>query len=322
MKAIVCTKYGPPEVLEVKETPKPTPKDKEVRIRVKATSVTVADARVRGFNVPSSYWVPARLALGITKPRNSVLGVEMSGIIEAAGSNVRKFKIGDEVYATTIQFGGYAEYVCFSEKAAIAIKPKNISFEEAATIPVGALTALYFLRAANIRAGHQVLIYGASGSVGTYAIQLAKHFRAEVTAVCSSVNTDLVKSLGADHTIDYTREDFTKNGETYDILFDAVGKTSLNKSMRSLKEKGYYLHAVGSPGISIRMKIKGLLSSKKFVAGGPSTCTADLDYLRDLVEKDILKPVIDRTYSLEQIVEAHRYVDTGRKKGNVAITIQ
>ena len=321
MKAIVCTKYGPPEVLELKETPKPTPKDKEVLIRVKATSVTVADARVRGFNVPPSYWLPARLALAITKPRKQVLGIEMSGIIEVVGNKVRKFKIGDEVYTTTIRFGGYAGYVCFSEKAAIAIKPKNISFEEAATLPVGALTALYFLRAANVRAGHQVLIYGASGSVGTYAIQLAKHFGAEVTAVCSSVNTDLVKSLGADHTIDYTREDFTNNGKTYDILFDVVGKTSLNKNVRSLKKKGVYLHSIASPGISIQMKIKGLLSSKKFVGGGPSPCTADLDYLMDLVEKGILKPVIDRTYSLEQMIEAHRYVDTGRKKGNVAITV-
>ena len=321
MKSIVCKKYGPPEVLEVKETDKPAPKDKEVLIQVKATSVTAADVRVRGFNVPPSYWLPARLALGITKPRNPILGIEMAGIIEAVGSKVGKFQKGDEVYGTSLQLGGYAEYVCFSEKAAIAVKPKNISFEEAATIPVGALTALYFLRAANIRAGHQVLIYGASGSVGTYALQLAKHFGAKVTAVCSSVNTRLVQSLGADDTIDYTREDFTKNGESYDIIFDAVGKTALNKSVDSLKEEGAFLHAVASPGVSIRMKIKSMTSSKRFIGGGPSTNSQDLLYLKDLVEQNALKPVIDRIYPLDQIAEAHRYVDTGRKKGNVAIKV-
>ncbi len=321
MKAILCKKYGPPEVLEFEEINKPIPGNEEVLIQIKASSVTVADSRIRGFNVPPSYWLPARLALGITKPRNAVLGVEMAGIIEATGSNVRKFKVGDEVFATTLKFGGYAECTCLSENAAIAIKPKNISFEEAATIPVGALTSLYFLKAANISVGHKLLIYGASGSVGTYALQLAKYFGAEVTAVCSSLNTSLVKSLGADDAIDYTREDFTKNGETYDIIFDAVGKTDVNKCVDSLKEEGAFLHAVASPGVSIRMKIKGLTSSKRFIGGGPSTNAQDLLYLKDLVEKGALKPVIDRIYPLDQIVEAHRYVDTGRKKGNVAITV-
>jgi NADPH:quinone reductase-like Zn-dependent oxidoreductase len=322
MKAVVYEKYGSPDVLEIKELAKPTPKDNEILVKVYATTVTVADVRSRSFTVPPSFWLPARIALGFRKPKKAVLGMELAGEIEAVGKDVARFKKGDQVFAATlINFGAYAEYKCLPENAAVSVKPNNITFEEAAALPIGARTALHYLRKANIQPGQKVLVYGASGSVGTYAVQLAKYFGAEVTGVCSTANVELVKSLGADKVIDYTVEDFSDEGETYDIIFEAVDKSSFSACMRVLKEDGIYLNVtVPIPGL--RMLWAKMTSSKKLMLGeNPPEEAEDLSFLKKLVEAGEIKPVIDRCYPLEQIVNAHRYVDKGHKKGNVAITV-
>lgn len=322
MKAIVCTKYGPPEVLKLMHVEKPVPNDNEVLIKVFATTVTAGDCRMRGFDVPLSYRIPARFALGITKPRKKILGMEIAGEIVAVGNNVSRFNVGDQVCAGTgMAFGGYAEYCCLAENAVIAFKPSNLSYEEAVSINIGGRTALYFLKKANIQAGHKVLIYGASGSVGTYAVQLAKHFGAEVTAVCSTTNIDLVKSLNADKVVDYTNEDFTQNGEKYDIIFETVGKTSISKSIKSLTTEGVFLHAVAAPGTSMQLRLLTMHSKKRVVGGGPPSTTDDLILLYQLAAKKKINPVIDRRYRLEEMAEAHSYVNTGRKKGNVIILV-
>ena len=322
MKAIVCTKYGPPEVLQLAQVEEPVPKDNEVLIRVYATTVTVADSRVRSFRVPLSFWLPARIALGLRKPKRAILGTELAGEIESMGKDVKLFKKGDQVFAITGHFGGaYAEYICIPEDRTVALKPSNTTYEEAAAIPMGGLMALYFLRKGNIQSGQKVLIYGASGSIGTFAIQLAKNFGAEVTGVCSTSNLELIKSLGADKVIDYTQEDFTKNGETYDVILDSVGKSSLSSGMRSLKKGGIYLHTVVTPALGVRMRWISMTSGKRVMGGTTTGRTEDLIFLRELVEAGKIKPVIDRRYPMEQIVEAHRYVDKGHKKGNVVITI-
>jgi NADPH:quinone reductase-like Zn-dependent oxidoreductase len=322
MKAIVCTKYGPPEVLQLKEVETPVPRDNEVRIRILATTVTSGDSRVRSFTVPFSFWLLARIALGLRKPKKAILGSELAGEIELAGEDVKLFKKGDQVFAYPGHNGGaYAEYICMPENGCLAIKPANMTFEEAAAIPFGGNTALHFLRKGNVRSGQKVLIYGASGSVGTYAVQLAKYFGAEVTGVCGTANLELVTSLGADKVIDYTKEDFTKNGETYDVIFDAVGKGPFSGCMRSLKKEGIYLQAVAAPALMVRMRWTSMISSKKLIGGTATPETENLIYLKQLVEAGKIKPVIDRSYPLEQIIEAHRYVDKGHKKGNVVITI-
>jgi NADPH:quinone reductase-like Zn-dependent oxidoreductase len=323
MKAIKCTKYGPPEVLQFVEMEKPTPKDNEVLIKIHATSVTIADSRVRGFNVPLSFWLPARIALGWRKPKKDILGAELTGEIEATGKNVTLFKTGDKVIAYTghDRFGTYTEFICLTETAVIALKPDTIEYENAVAIPFGGGTALHFMREANIQKGQKVLIYGASGSVGSYAVQLANYFGAEVTGVCSTENLKLVKSLGADHVIDYTKEDFSQHAEKYDVIFDAVGKSSLSACVKSLKSNGMFIQAVATPALSVRMKLMSLFSGKRFIGGTLIPKAEDLIYLVELVGKGIIKPVIDRKYPFEKIVEAHRYVDKGHKKGNVVITL-
>jgi len=262
------------------------------------------------------------MALGLRKPKKAILGSELAGEIEATGRDVKLFRRGDQVFAYPGHNGGaYAEYICMPENGCLAIKPSNMTFEEAAAIPFGGNTALHFLRKGNVRSGQKVLIYGASGSVGTYAVQLAKYFGAEVTGVCGTTNLELITSLGTDKVVDYTKEDFTKNGEIYDVIFDAVGKSSFSGCIKSLKKEGVYLQAVAAPAVMLRMRWASMMSSKKLMGGTAIPETENLIFLKELVEAGKIKPVIDRRYPLEQIVEAHRYVDNGHKKGNVVITV-
>ncbi|MFG0214878.1 NAD(P)-dependent alcohol dehydrogenase [Brevibacillus porteri] len=302
MRAVVCTKYGSPDVLELREVEKPIPKDYEILIKVHATTVTSGDCRIRAFQSPFFLWIPMRLVLGLTKPRNPILGVELSGEVEVIGKHVTRFKKGDQVYALSgMRCGAHAEYICLHENAIVGLKPTNVTHEEAAAIPFGGTTALHFFRKGKLQKGQKVLIYGASGSVGTSAVQLAKYCGAEVTAVCSSANLDLVKSLGAEKVIDYTKEDFTKKEERYDIVFDAVGKATKTHCVKVLAPNGVFLTVDGQGIAKVR--------------------TEDLVFLKELMEAGQIKAVIDRRYSLEQVSEAHRYVETGRKKGDVVIKV-
>jgi NADPH:quinone reductase-like Zn-dependent oxidoreductase len=320
MRAIVYTRYGPPEVLHLAEVARPLPRDDEVLIRVHATTVSAPDFRCRSFTVPLSFWIPARLALGILRPRQPILGAELSGEIEERGKDVTRFKKGDRVFAATLmRFGGYAEYACLPENGVIATMPANMTYEEAAAVPIGARAALHFLKKANIKSGQKILVYGASGSVGTFAVQLAKYYGADVTAACSGANLELVKSLGADAAVDYTKEDFAAKGEVYDVIFVAVNKAAFTDCMKALKRNGIYLNAT-TPVRTPRMRWAALSSGKKIVTGEhPSEDADDLVFLKGLIEEGRLRSVIDRRYPLERIVEAHRYVDQGHKKGSVAI---
>lgn len=323
MKAITYQKYGSPDILQLEEVAKPTPGDKDVLIKIRAAAVTSVDMTAR----KGSPFV-ARLGFGILKPKHHILGTEFAGEIEAVGKDVTRFKPGDAVFAASgIHFGAHAEYICLPEDGAVAIKPTNVSFEEAAAICEGGLTALPFLRdEAKLQPGQRILINGASGSVGMAAVQLAKYFGAEVTGVCSTRNVELLKSLGADQVIDYTQEDFTKNSETYDIIFDAVGKSSFAQSKGALKEGGIYLSTVLSLDILFQMMRTSKSSGKKAVIAftglrQPQDKANDLDFLRELAEAGRIKPFIDRRYRLEEMTEAHRYVDTGRKRGNVVMVM-
>jgi NADPH:quinone reductase-like Zn-dependent oxidoreductase len=317
MKAVVQTKYGSPDVLQLKQIEKPIPKDSEVLIRICATTVTAADCMMRKGE---PLW--GRIILGLRKPSRKILGLELSGEIEAVGKDVKRFKKGDKIYGFTgFGLGAHAEYTCMPEQGSLALKPVNKTYEEAAAAVDGASTALFFLKdRANIQSGQKVLINGASGSIGTYAVQLAKYFGAEVTGVCSTRNIDLVKSLGADKVIDYTREDFTKNGETYDIIFDTVGKSSFSKCMTALKKNGCYLPTTGLQN-NFLMLWTSIRGGKKVISGMSIQKNEALVVLKKLIEADKLKIVIDKCFPLEQLAEAHRYAETGHKKGNVVITV-
>jgi NADPH:quinone reductase-like Zn-dependent oxidoreductase len=327
MKAIVWTKYGPPDVLQLQEVEKPAPKEDEVLIRIHAATATAGDCEARRDKTPISilFWLPMRLYMGLIRPRRTtILGQELAGEIESVGKDVKRLKEGDQVFAATTGagFGAYAEYKCLPEDRVVAIKPANMTYEEAATVPVGGLEALHFLRKGIIQSGQKVLINGAGGSIGTIAIQLAKYYGAEVTAVDSTGKLDMLRSIGADQVIDYTQEDFTKSGETYDVIFDVVGKSSFSGSIRSLKENGRYLIANPTLIKMIRGAWTSRRSSKKVVFEMTSQKTEDLIFLKDLIEAGKIKSVIDRRYPFEEIVEAHSYVEKGHKKGNVVITVE
>jgi NADPH:quinone reductase-like Zn-dependent oxidoreductase len=320
MKAIVCTTYGSPDVLQLKEVAKPTPEDNEVLIKVHAAVVGPADC---AFRKGEPFIV--KLMYGLKRPKFAILGVEFAGEIEAVGKDVKLFKKGDQVFGMSPNsFGAHTEYLCLPEDNSLIIKPANTTYAEAAGIVDGATTALTFIRdVAKLQRGQKVLINGASGAVGAYAVQLAKYFRAEVTGVCSTANVALVQSLGADHVIDYTKEDFTKNGQIYDVIFDAVGKSSFSRCKGALTQKGMYLSTVPTLGIVLQMLRTSMFGSKKakFATAGLMQNKDNLTFLKGLIEAGMIKPAIDRCYPLEQIADAHRYVEKGHKKGNVVITI-
>ena len=323
MKAIVYERYGPPEVLQLKEVEKPTPKNNEILIKTHATTVTAGDWRVRSLNVPVGFGLIMRLVFGLSRPKQPILGSELAGVIESVGKGVSKFKVGDPVFAfSDAAMGCYAEYKCMAEDGAVIPKPSNLTFEEAAALSFGGTTALDFLRRGNLQSGERVLINGASGSVGTAAVQLAKHFGAIVTGVCSKANVELVRSLGASYVIDYTQEDFTQNGETYDVIVDTVGTAPFSRSKDSLKENGRLLMVLAGLPDMLQAPLVSMMGNKKAIAGPATVRVEDLHFLAGLAEASEFKPVIDRCYPFEQIVEAHRYVDTGRKKGNVVITLE
>jgi len=325
MKAIVHTQYGPPDELQLKEVEKPTPKDNEVLIKIHATTVTTSDCNVRNFTfVPKLFQLPARLFMfGVFRPRIHILGIDLAGEIEAVGKTVKRFKKGDQVFGTPEPaLGGHAEYICIPEDRSLAVKPANTTWEEAASVPLAGGTALYFMRdLGNIQAGQKVLINGASGGIGTFAVQLAKYYGAEVTGVCSTTNLEMVKSLGADMVIDYTKEDFTKNSETYDAIFDVVGKTSFSRCKHLLKKKGVYLvNLIELPDL-VQILWTSMIGSKKVKGGNAVSSAENMIFLKELMEAGKLKSVIDRSYPLEQTAEAFRYVEQGHKKGNVVITV-
>lgn len=321
MKAIVYTEYGPPDVLQFKEVAKPIPKDNEVLIKIHATTVTAGDWRVRSLDVPFGFGLLARLALGVFRPRQPILGSELAGTVEAVGKDVKKFKVGDPVFAFSgVGMGCHAEYKCMPENGAVVLKPTNLTYDEAAALSFGGTTALDFFRRAKLQKGERVLVNGASGAVGTAAVQLAKHFGAHVTGICSTANLELVKSLGANQVIDYTQEDFTKNGETYDIIVDTAGTAPFSRSKASLKKDGRLLLVLSSLLEMIRAPWVSMTSSKRVIAGPAAERPDDLHFLAKLAQTGEFKPVIDRRYPFNQIVEAHRYVDSGRKRGNVVIT--
>jgi NADPH:quinone reductase-like Zn-dependent oxidoreductase len=322
MKAIVWTKYGPPDVLQFKEVEKPTPKDNEVLIRVCAATVTAGDCEVRRLKIPILFRLPLQIYVGLRKPtRITILGQELAGEIEAVGKEAKKFKDGDQIFAPTyFRFGAYAEYACLPETYPI-LKPANMTYDEAATIPTGGINGLHFLKVANIQPGERVLINGAGGSIGTYAVQIAKSFGAEVTAVDSAEKLAMLRSIGADHVTDYVQEDFTRNGQTYDVIIDVTGKSPFSGSVRSLKPNGRYILGNASLSGMLRKRVTPMSSGKKVIVALADYKAEDYASLKELIEAGKIKPVIDRRFPLEQTAQAHRYVEGGYKKGNVIIRI-
>jgi len=331
MKAIVYTEYGPPEVLQLKEVAKPIPKDNEILIRIHATSVQYGDLMARNmraispskFTMPLPFWLPIRMAFGFRKPRITILGAEFAGEVEAAGKDVKLFGEGDQVFGYRgMKMGANAEYLCMPAGGTVAVKPANMTYEEAAAVPYGAVVALNLLRKVNIQPGQKVLVNGASGGIGSAAVQLAKsHFGAEVTGVCSTPRLEFVKSLGADRVIDYTREDFTKSGETYDLIFDVLGKSSFSRCRGSLAQNGRYLLASFKTRQFFQMLWTTLTGGKKVICAMAFDKAEDLIFIKGLAEAGKIRSIIDRSYPLEQTAEAHRHVEEGHKKGNVAITV-
>lgn len=317
MKAAVYTQYGPPEVLQIKEVEKPIAKDNEILVKIKATAVNSGDWRLRKADP-----FAARFIFGLIKPKINILGSVFSGEVERVGKNVKQFKVGDLVFGhTDMRFGAYAEYICIPENTSIALKPAAISHTQAASIPFGAVTALHFIKKAMIKPGQKVLIVGASGAVGSAAVQLAKSFGASVTGVCSTANITLVKSIGADHVIDYTQEDFTQHGEMYDVIFDTVKAISVSRSLKSLNKNGIMILSAAGMSEMLQGLWISMTSSRKVLTGVISHTAADIIFIKELIEAGKFKPVLDKTYPLEQIAEAHAYVEKGHKKGNVAIEI-
>lgn len=330
MKAMIYTEYGSPDVLHLADMPRPVPKDNEVLVRVHATTVNYGDIMARDFahvapgefNMPTFLWLPARLSFGLNKPRNPILGSEFAGEVEAVGKDVTRFKPGDQVFGYRGQsMGSSAEYVRMAEKGAIVAKPASMSYEEAATVPYGAMTAMNLLKKASIQPGQKVLINGASGGIGSFAVQLAKHYGAEVTGVCSTPRMALVKALGADHVIDYTKEDFTQNGEVYDVIFDVLGRSSFARCQNSLTENGRYLLASFKTKQLLQMLWTSLRGGKKVTCALSFESADALRTVKELVEAGAIKAIIDRTFPLEQAADAHRYVEEGHKKGSVVLTV-
>jgi NADPH:quinone reductase-like Zn-dependent oxidoreductase len=329
MKAIVWTKYGPPDVLELREVDKPSPEDNELLIKIYATTVTAGDCEMRSLKFPIYLNLAMRLWRGLLKPReNSILGTELAGEIEAVGKDVKGFKKGDQVFGSAgMDFGANAEDIGLPDEpgemeGGVTIKPANMTYEEAATVPFGGRDALHFLRLGNVHSGQKILINGAGGSIGTYAVQLAKHFGAEVTVVDSTAKLDMLRSIGAEYVIDYTQEDFTKNGVIYDVIFDVVGTVSFSRSAKSITQSGTYLLANPVGSQMVLGPWTRMTSSKKVVMQTTTGTIEDLVFLRGLIEEGKIESVIDRAYPLEQIVEAHKYVETGDKEGNLVITVK
>ncbi len=324
MKAIVYEEYGPPEVLQLREVAKPTPKDNEVLIRIRAVTVNTGDCEMRRPEIPNTIWFLVRLFFGFRKPRKQILGAYLAGEIEAVGKDVEQLQVKDQVFAASgARFSAYAEYICLPSSSTIAAKPSNMTYEEAAGVPLGGINSLHYLRKAKVQKGERVLINGAGGSFGTFAVQLAKLMGAKVTGVDSTEKLDMLRALGADHVVDYTREDFTENGETYDVIFNVVVKSSYSRIVRSLNKGGRYL-LTNPAGISqmLRAMWTSMTSNKRVIIQFASETAEDLVYLRKLIEAGKLRSVIDRSYPLEQAAEAHRYVETDRKKGSVVLTMQ
>ncbi len=324
MRAVVYDRYGPPEVLRIEDVERPVPKADEILIKVHATLVTRSDCATRDANRRSGLFVMvvSRLISGIRRPRQRILGTDLAGEVEAVGAGVKEFAVGDRVFGSTgFGFGAHAEFICMSESARVTHMPAGMTFEEAATVCDGGLNSLWCLRGANLRKGQRILVYGASGAIGTAGVQLAKYFEAEVTAVCSTKNLELVRSLGADMVIDYTREDFTKNGEKYDVIFDAVGKHAFRRCRDSLKPGGVYLATDGFENLILALWTSRIGDKKVLFSIPPRYTKQDVEFLKELIEAGRYRAVIDRSYPLEDVVEASRYVETEQKTGNVVLTV-